>query len=106
MKWAIIYLKENGQSSNKSIACEISDYSGRSLGHQTVKRICISRTNSVENRWNVKGRPKLLTTEDQEVLTQSCVDGFSPINSIKIINKRKQIMSRPKKNYFENNYNT
>lgn len=73
MKWSIVHLKKRGNS-NKETARLIEQYHGRSIGHQTVKRIWTNyeETGSVLNRWNPHGRPRTIDDEDLERLREHC----------------------------------
>ena len=73
IKWAIVFFKKNGHI-NKGTAKALTEFFGRAISHQTVKRIWdnYQETGSVDNRWSSMGRPKAISEEDLERLLDSC----------------------------------
>ena len=73
IKWAIVFMKKQGYS-NKATAKEITELYSRPMTHQSVKRIwnLYEETQGVENRWNFKGRPKVINEETMLMLIESC----------------------------------
>lgn len=73
IKWIIVYLKKVGYS-NKMVARTSTEHSGRSISHQTVKRIwdAYQETGTVDNRWSKDGRPKTISEEEIRRLLESC----------------------------------
>ena len=73
VRWAVISSKKDGLS-NKATARVISQKYSRSIDHKCVKRLWekYQRTGSVEDEWNMNGRPKVLTEEDTEDLIEHC----------------------------------
>ena len=73
IKWLIVFFKKSDKS-NKMTARIVTDFFGRVIGHQTVKRIWTNfqATGSVDNRWSIQGRPKTISQEDLEALLGSC----------------------------------
>lgn len=82
IKWVIVFLKKRGASS-KSVSKVIFAEYGRRVDHKGVKRIWerFQETKSIDNLWSTAGRPQLLTDEDLEALTQSCLE--DRISSVK-----------------------
>lgn len=73
IKYAIVFHKKEGKKTDKAIARQILIDYNRKIGNSTVSRIWenYQKTKTVSNHWNTQGRPKLLTTDQQEQLIES-----------------------------------
>jgi len=92
MKWMIIHYKTEGES-NKKTAQEVGKKYGRpNLHPQTVNSIWLKyqETQSVENFWNMEGRPSVLEDKDKERLKR-----FFKRNPKKSINQAKAALNIP-----------